>query len=103
MVEAQPEASAAAAMRSWIEYDADNEFPLENIPFGAFLNPRLEEVHCCTRIGNMVIDLSILEHERLLSVGPVMENVDHHVFCEPTLNKFMDLGKEAKLEVRAAL
>lgn len=32
-----------------------------------------------------------------------MANVDHHVMCEPTLNKFMELGKEAKLEVRAAL
>ena len=32
-----------------------------------------------------------------------MYNVDHHVFCEPTLNKFMELGKEARLEVRAAL
>ena len=32
-----------------------------------------------------------------------MQNVAHHVFCEPTLNKFMELGKEARLEVRAAL
>lgn len=32
-----------------------------------------------------------------------MHNVDHHVFCEPTLNKFMELGKEARLEVRTAL
>jgi len=32
-----------------------------------------------------------------------MANVDHHVFCEDTLNKFMDLGKDAKNEVRAAL
>ena len=26
-----------------------------------------------------------------------------HVMCEPTLNKFMELGKVARLEVRAAL
>lgn len=97
------EAQQSAAMRSWISYDANCEFPLENIPFGAFYNPRLEKVHCCTRIGDQVIDLSVLEHDRLLSEGPVMENVDHHVMCEPTLNKFMELGKAAKLEVRAAL
>ena len=47
--------------------------------------------------------MSIIEHERLLSEGPVMMNVDHHVMCEETLNKFMALGKEAKLEVRAAI
>lgn len=94
---------ASGPLRSWIAYTAECEFPLENIPFGAFLNPRLNKVHCCTRIGDKVIDLSILEHERLLSEGPFMHNVDHHVFCETTLNKFMDLGKVAKLEVRAAL
>lgn len=102
MVEASNEA-ASGALRSWIEYGPECEFPLENIPFGAFLNPTVNQVHCCTRIGNMVIDLSILEHERLLSEGPIMHNVDHHVFCETTLNKFMELGKGAKLEVRAAL
>jgi len=32
-----------------------------------------------------------------------MANVDHHVFCKENLNKFMELGKAAKLEVRAAL
>jgi len=90
-------------MRSWVEYDADSEFPIQNIPFGAFLNPRTNEVHCCTRIGDKVIDLSILEHERLLSEGPIMENLDHHVFCEPTLNKFMELGKDARIEVRKAI
>lgn len=94
---------ASGPLRSWIASAADSEFPLENIPFGAFMNPRLNQVHCCTRIGDTVIDLSILEHERLLSEGPVMQNVDHHVMCEPTLNKFMDLGKDARIEVRAAL
>ena len=97
MVEAQ------GALRSWIDYSADNHFPLENIPFGAFLNPRTNEVHCCTRIGDSVIDLSILEHHRLLHEGEVMMNCDHHVFCEPNLNKFMALGKAARLEVRAAI
>ena len=94
---------ASGPLRSWIPSAADSEFPLENITFGAFLNPRLNEVHCCTRIGDMVIDLSILEHERLLSEGPIMHNIDHHVFCEATLNKFMDLGKEARIEVLTAL
>lgn len=92
-----------SVLQSWIPSAAGSEFPLENIPFGAFMNPRLNKVQCCTRIGDMVIDLSVLEHERLLSEGPVMHNVDHHVFCEPTLNKFMDLGKEARIEVRTAL
>jgi len=95
--------SSSSQLRSWIEYAPDCEFPLENIPFGAFYNTKMLAVHCCTRIGDYVIDLSVLEHERLLSEGPVMENVDHHVFCEPTLNKFMALGKQARIEVRQAI
>ena len=98
MVEAE-----GGPLRSWIEYDEDCEFPLENIPFGAFKNPRNNEVRCCTRIGDRVIDLSEIEHERLLHTGPIMENVAVHVFCEPTLNAFMELGKGARLEVRQAL
>ena len=42
----------AGPLRSWIQYDENCEFPLENIPFGAFVNPRTNEVHCCTRIGD---------------------------------------------------
>ena len=90
-------------LKSWIDYDADCEFPIQNIPFGAFLNPRVNEVHCCTRIGDKVIDLAVLEHERLLSEGAIMENIPIHVFCEPTLNKFMELGPEARQEVRRAI
>ena len=97
MVEADPQ-----AMKSWIEYDSDCHFPLENIPFGAFLNPVEKEVRCCTRIGDKVIDLSKLEHDRLFD-GPIFTNMDHHVFCEGNLNKFMKLGKEARIEARESL
>lgn len=48
-------------MKSWISYDANNCFPLENIPFGAFMNPTTQKVNCCTRIGDFVIDLANLE------------------------------------------
>jgi len=47
-----------AGLRStcWIEYDAEHEFPLENIPFGAY---EVSEgvAHACTRIGDSFIDL----------------------------------------------
>ena len=29
--------------------------------------------------------------------------MDHHVFCEPTLNKFMEVGQAARIEVRQSL
>ena len=89
-------------MKSWLQYDSATHFPLENIPFGAFLNPKEEKVHCCTRIGDHVIDLSILEHERFFE-GPIFSKMDHHVFCEENLNKFMALGKNARIEARQSI
>lgn len=64
----------AGPLKSWIVYGDNSHFPLENIPFGAFKNPRSGKVVCCTRIANTLVDLSVLEHERLLSEGPVMES-----------------------------
>lgn len=68
-----------------------DHFPLENIPFGVFFNKQVNQAHCCTRIGSKIIDLAVIEHERLLS-GPLFSTLDHHVFCESTLNKFIELG-----------
>ena len=46
----------------WIEYDAENQFPLENIPFGAY---EVSEgvIHACTRIGDSFIDLHEMKDE----------------------------------------
>tara|TARA_B110000285_G_C14970437_1_gene536272 strand:+ start:190 stop:375 length:186 start_codon:yes stop_codon:yes gene_type:complete len=48
--------NAGLRTTSWIEYGADNEFPLENIPFGCY---EVSEgvSHGCTRIGDSFIDL----------------------------------------------
>ena len=93
----------AAALESWIPYGADNHFPLENIPFGVFINPKTKKPTCCTRIGDQIVDLCVLEHERLLADGPIFKVMPHHVFCESTLNKFMAEGKDARIEVRESI
>ncbi len=93
----------SAPLKSWIAYDADNHFPLENIPFGVCVNPNTGKTTCCTRIGDFIIDLAILEHERLFEEGPIFKVMGHHVFCENTLNKFMETGKDARIEVRQSL
>jgi fumarylacetoacetase len=90
------------ALKSWIGYDEHTHFPLENIPFGVFTNPKSGHVRCCTRIGDFVIDLSELEHDRVFD-GPLFSSLSEHVFCESTLNKFAALGKAYRLEIRASL
>lgn len=93
---------SASTLKSSIAYDATNEFPLENIPFGVFIHPALNKGHCATRIGDKVIDLNVLEHERLFD-GPLFSKLDHHVFCKDTLNDFIELGPDYRKEARATL
>jgi len=52
---------------SLIPYNEDDHFPLENLPFGCFRVPnQSDQVSCCTRIGNFVIDLGYLQKEGFL-------------------------------------
>jgi len=79
-----------------------DHFPMENIPFGVFFNKQANAAHCCTRIGSKLIDLCVIEHERLFN-GPLFSVLDHHVFCESTLNKFMELGPTYRVEARETI
>ena len=96
------ESTTNSALKSWIAYTADSHFPLENIPFGVFVNPTTKKPSCCTRIGDTYIDLAVLEHERLFD-GPIFKVMDHHIFCTDTLNLFMAEGKDARIELRQSL
>jgi fumarylacetoacetase len=89
-------------MKSWISYDASNNFPLENIPFGAFMNPTTKKVSCCTRVGDKVIDLAIIERERLFD-GPIFSKMSSLIFGNETLNVFAGLGAETRKEARESL
>jgi len=93
---------ASTALKSCIDYNEDCHFPLENIPFGAFNNDLEKQVHCCTRIGDFVIDLAVIEHERLFD-GPLFSVLDKHIFCSKNLNDFMSLGKDYRIEARESL
>lgn len=51
-------------------------------------------------IGDLILDLSKITH---LFEGKLLKNVASSVFTEPTLNKFMDLGKDYWSEARQTL
>ena len=51
---------------SWVDYDADSYFPIQNIPFGAFLAVGETEPRPCTAIGEYVVDLALLEEAGLI-------------------------------------
>lgn len=89
-----------AGLRSFIQYDSEHHFPLENIPFGAFVNPDTNETHCCTRIGDHVVDLAVI-HDQGHFTGDHLSK--KNVFAHHTLNEFMALQKEAWSEARKTL
>ena len=93
---------SSAPLKSWISYEADTQFPLENIPFGIFVNPKTNKPVGCTRIGDMIIDLNELEHERCFD-GPLFSVTKDHYFCQETLNNFAKAGKPYRVELRATL
>lgn len=86
-----------SALKSFVDYSSDNHFPLENIPFGVFVNPETNEPHCCTRIGDHVVDLAVL-HDLGHFSGDQLKGTN--VFNSKHLNDFMALGKSAWSEAR---
>jgi fumarylacetoacetase len=86
------------SLRSWISVPEGSDFPIQNLPFGVFKRngstPRVG-----TRIGDTVIDLSILTESSQLAVdGFTTED-----FSQEFLNPIMKKGKEATRRLRQAL
>ena len=86
------------ALKSWIDSanDPDCDFPIQNLPYGAFSTANAPGARIGVAIGDQILDLSVLESEGLLP-APV------NVFGEPTLNAFMGLGANAWTGMRKCI
>ena len=74
--------------KSWIKYNEDSDFPIQNIPFGAFkLNNG--QVHLATIIGDTVISLTMLEELEYFQQTSLLPNT-----FNKNLNKFLKQGKK---------
>lgn len=72
---------------------------MENIPFGCFKCG--ETTHCCTRIGDTVIDLADIFDK---FEGPEFKKLNgKNIFAETTLNTFASLGKAIRIEARETI
>ncbi|WP_027377699.1 fumarylacetoacetase [Kaistella palustris] len=83
-------------MRSFINYSSDSDFSIHNIPFGVAVFEN-EYIACCTRIGDMVIDLATLYDYGFFDD---IAGFDENVFESYTLNEFIELGKPVTNAVR---
>lgn len=86
-------------LKSFIAVDKDSHFPIQNLPFSAFITEG-GEIHLCSAIGEYVIDLFVLDEEGLFD-GKLLK--DQFVFQDSTLNFFMGLGKQTWQEARNTL
>ncbi len=62
--------SQSAGTMSWVEYDPETDFPLENLPYGVFSTPEDPQHRIGVAIGDSILDLSKVAH---LFTGPLLQ------------------------------
>lgn len=86
-------------LKSFIPVEKTSHFPIQNLPYGAFVTDD-GETHLCSAIGDYVIDLFLLDEAGLFD-GDLLNG--QFAFQDSTLNYFMSLGKPAWTEARNTL
>ena len=87
------------ALTSWIEVKSESDFPIQNIPFG-IVRTKENAVRPATRIGDTVIDLSVLAD---FGYFDHLEIDDLSVFYQPVLNPMIAVGKPYWTSIRQTL
>lgn len=84
--------------KSWIEIPENNDFPIQNIPFGIYSAGNTEP-RACVAIGNKIADLYELAHRGYL------KDLDFNTedFKKPELNDVMKAGKMGMRKLRNRL
>jgi len=85
------------ALKSFIAVAPESHFPIQNLPFGIFSTAADPAPRAGVAIGDLVLDLALLEERGLLNVA------DKRVFNRPELNAFIALGQRTWSEVRLAI
>lgn len=85
-------------LKSFIEVEENSDFPLENIPFGIGAIPG-SGPRVCTRIGDVVIDLSALSGMGYFDIL----GRDEAIFESSSLNSFIAKGRPFTCRVRSII
>ncbi len=76
------------SLKSFIEVSKESHFPIQNLPYGVFTLSSFAQPHIGVAIGDLILDLYVLNEKGLLN-----DFSDHEVFSKTKLNEFMSLGK----------
>ncbi|MGJ4939871.1 fumarylacetoacetase [Bradyrhizobium sp. HKCCYLS1011] len=86
------------SLRSFIPVDPASDFPIQNLPYGVFSATDSPQLRVGVAIGDVVVDLAVLESEGLLDLALAYE-----VFAQASLNTFMALGPHIWSKTRARI
>ena len=81
---------------SWVEIAQSSGFPIQHLPYGVF--EASQAAHVGVAIGDMILDLTVLEAEAVLRPGG-----EARVFDQGVLNPLMALPQAVWAETRAAI
>jgi fumarylacetoacetase len=84
-------------LKSFLPVAADSHFPIQNLPYGVFRPHSGGEPRVGAAIGEMILDLAVLERHSLLKAPSAS---GEPVFAQRWLNPLMALGRTAWKEVR---
>ena len=84
-------------LRSFIPISENSHFPIQNLPYGVFRPRAGGKPRIGTAIGDMILDLSVIEGEGLFDTS------DRNIFSQSSLNTFMALGRPAWRKARETI
>jgi fumarylacetoacetase len=97
-------------LKSWVESanDPSCDFPIQNLPYGVFFDANDPAPRVGVAIGNVIVDLAVLDAEGLLELPPLYSGegdapASDSVFDKPCLNDFIALGRDAWRALRTQL
>ena len=85
-----PDATTDPALKSFVEVAPESHFPIQNLPFGIFSPREGGDPRVGVAIGDQVLDLYALSEHGLFEHDAIRR---HRPFAEPSLNRFMGLGR----------
>ncbi|RLZ09451.1 fumarylacetoacetase [Acinetobacter sp. 2JN-4] len=85
-------------LTSFLEIDPQSDFTMHNLPYGIFSEIAQANKRVGVAIGDWVIDLAVLETHGLLQLDG-----NQNYFNQPTLNTFIESGKQNWQKVRQTL
>jgi len=83
-------------LKSWLTVPENSDFPIQNLPLGVI--KRGDVYHVASRIGDLAVDLAVLNKSGLLGVNYVDE-----IFENEFINDCIGLGKEMMRDLRNRL